>query len=132
MKTWLWTAGSILALDQGSKAVLPVLALNQGISFGLGGAWVTAVVVVLSCGVAWYLHPWRRQSWWYQAAAGGVLGGAASNIVDRLFLGGVRDVWSVPFIPLYNNLADWAIVLGVLALLVGSWYETIAHDSHTL
>lgn len=46
------------------------------------------------------------------------LGGAISNIIDRFFYAGVRDWLKIPFLNLYNNLADWFIFSGVLVFLL--------------
>ncbi|MBP7740963.1 signal peptidase II [Candidatus Woesebacteria bacterium] len=46
------------------------------------------------------------------------LGGAISNILDRIFYAGVRDWLKIPFLDLYNNLADWFIFSGVLIFLL--------------
>lgn len=47
-------------------------------------------------------------------ALGAALGGAGSNLMDRLRLGGVVDFIDLGFWPVFN-LADAAIVLGILA-----------------
>ncbi len=46
------------------------------------------------------------------------LGGAISNILDRIFYAGVRDWLKIPFLDLYNNLAVWFIFSGVLIFLL--------------
>lgn len=42
-----------------------------------------------------------------------LVGASVSNIVDRIVFGGVRDIWYVPVLGIYNNLADW-IIVGVI------------------
>lgn len=51
------------------------------------------------------------------------LGGALSNIADRLWLGGVRDWLVIPGTRLYNNLADYAIAVAVIWLILIFWRE---------
>ena len=111
--------------------VLPVFRLrfvaNIGVSLGLlnassdAGRWgLVALTGVIAAGVlVWMVRERNRQD---QLALGLVLGGAIGNILDRIRLGYVVDYadlhfgdWS-PF--LVFNLADSAITIGVLVLLV--------------
>jgi lipoprotein signal peptidase len=50
-------------------------------------------------------------------ACGLLIGGAASNLVDRVLLGAVRDFLATPWVVF--NVADVAVVIGVLASLRG-------------
>ena len=53
-----------------------------------------------------------------------IMGGAASNAIDRLWLGGVADFFSLHAFGFYwyvFNIADVAIVAGVLGLLYDSF-----------
>jgi len=54
------------------------------------------------------------------ACAGLVLGGAFSNGIDRLFLGGVRDILTLPHVLSFPsfNVADIAIMTGVCILWI--------------
>jgi len=47
-------------------------------------------------------------------AIGLQIGGAASNLLDRLLIGGVIDYATVPGVPLVINAADVALVVGAL------------------
>ncbi|OYY71188.1 signal peptidase II [Sphingomonas sp. 28-63-12] len=100
---------------------------NIGVSLGLlnassdAGRWgLVALTGVIAAGVLiWMLREPNRQD---QLGLGLVLGGAIGNILDRVRLGYVVDYadlhfgeWS-PF--LVFNLADAAITIGVLVLLV--------------
>lgn len=51
-----------------------------------------------------------------------LLGGTFSNVLDRIFTGGVVDIVSVAGLPSFN-LADVMIVLGGLALLRALWWR---------
>jgi signal peptidase II len=58
-----------------------------------------------------------------------IIGGALGNAIDRLRLGGVADFFSLHAYGYYwyvFNIADVAIVAGVLALL----YESFWGESH--
>jgi len=57
----------------------------------------------------WPQHP---------VAATLILAGAISNLIDRIVWGGVIDWLSVPIFNLKNNLADWAIFVGLSWLIL--------------
>lgn len=54
---------------------------------------------------------------WYYLGIGLIVGGAFGNFADRIFRGTVVDYVDVGWWPVFN-LADIAIVLGVLTLMV--------------
>lgn len=125
---------AVLAADQLTKALVRsriepgeessvffgveiVHVLNRGVAFGAlaGETWVMVVVLAALCGlVVWFATHSRRPHVW--VPTGLLLGGALGNIVDRLREGAVTDFVKLPLWPAFN-LADVAIVAGVLALL---------------
>lgn len=97
------------------------LQYNSGTAFSLfsaGGSWIVAVVTALLVALCWLA--WRARRMWIGVAYGLVLGGALGNLGDRLFRGHRGDV--VDFVTLSHwptfNLADAAITVGVVALIV--------------
>lgn len=54
-----------------------------------------------------------------------ILAGGISNFLDRIFYGGVRDFLplNLVFIELKNNLADWFIFIGIIALILKFFSE---------
>ncbi len=133
-KLWLLYAYDLA--NKGAVAVLPfidfILVWNRGISYGLfqqeseTGQWVLfglkAVAVVL-------LWVWlaRVSSRFTALALGLIIGGALGNAIDRLLHGAVADfvlfhirTASFDFSWYVFNLADAAIVAGVLGLLYES------------
>lgn len=89
---------------------------NPGTAFGLirGKTFpfflASVAVLLLLLLVLWR---WRRHlGRSFQAALGLIIGGAVSNIIDRIFLGAVVDFVDLRFWPVFN-LADMAIVIGV-------------------
>ena len=46
-----------------------------------------------------------------------IIGGALSNIIDRLYFGCVIDIINIPFWPAIFNLADVFIVIGAIIIL---------------
>ncbi len=143
---WLWLALAVAIADQGSKllaehwlaihepvAVFPFfnlfLTYNTGAAFSFlrdAGGWQRWLFAALSVGVSVFIVAWLRRiprdQQWLACALALVLGGAAGNLVDRLFRasGGVVD-----FIDVYYgtwhwpafNVADSAISIGAVMLL---------------
>ncbi len=152
------TALLVLAVDQASKwwilngldlprrgdvPLLPVLDLtmvwNRGVTFGIlngGGTWAVPVIaaVALVIVVALGLWLWRAQSVLTAVCIGAIAGGAVSNVLDRLRHGAVVDfihahlgAWSWYVF----NVADAAIVCGVLALVIESQWPRRAEGTAT-
>jgi signal peptidase II len=131
-KWWMLAVYRITATDR--VTVTPFLDLvyvkNLGVSYGLlqqdspAGQWflagfaalaVLAMAIWLARGVTDRL---------LAASLGLIMGGAASNAVDRLVLGGVADFFSLHAFGFYwyvFNIADAAIVAGVGGLLYDSF-----------
>jgi len=117
---WFWLGlGGVVLFDQISKAVIERwwqtnLIINDGISFGLkfgSNHLQTMILLLLWLVMAWILLIQLRFKSLY---IGIFLGGGISNLIDRLIWGGVRDWLSWPIIPISNNLADWAIAIGLV------------------
>jgi len=93
---------------------------NDGVAFGLlsgGGAAlvVTLTAVALVAVLAWFARePARPYAW---IPTGLLVGGALGNLIDRVRQGSVTDFLKVPHWPAFN-LADAAITIGVVALVV--------------
>jgi signal peptidase II len=132
----LAACGVVVALDQGTKAlatslvsrgdrieVLPFLHLenvrNQGVAFGIGGdisAVFIGATIVLLLGFLVFLAVRGGSGWLVWLPAALLIGGALGNLADRVRDGAVTDFISLPAWPTFN-LADVAIVVGVLLLL---------------
>jgi signal peptidase II len=61
-----------------------------------------------------------RQDWLIRLALGFYLGGALGNLIDRLAQGYVTDFISVGYFAVFN-VADTAVSLGVVTLILGAW-----------
>ncbi|MDJ0945833.1 MAG: signal peptidase II [Kiloniellales bacterium] len=112
-----------------------VLVYNRGVSFGMfaegAATWqpwaLSALAIAISLGLVYWL--WQIRHWLPATAIGLIIGGALGNTVDRLFRAerAVVDFldfhgFLFSFPPLNGhwpafNLADSAIVVGVLALV---------------
>ena len=113
------------ALESGTHVeVVPGLELslvrNTGIAFGALSGAGTVVVLALTfaalTALVWVFAT-RPTRPWLWLAVGMVLGGAVGNLIDRVRLGGVTDFIDPAWWPAFN-LADTAIVLGVIGVVV--------------
>jgi signal peptidase II len=92
---------------------------NSGIAFGLFSNATPIVTALTAIAVGWMLLFFARSGARHPilpVALGLLIGGSASNLVDRVRLGHVTDFIDLGFWPAFN-LADSFIVLGVLILL---------------
>ena len=118
--------------------VLPVfnlvLTFNEGAAFSFlsdAGGWqrwfFIGLTLAVSAGLVVWISRLRPGEKWLATALALVLGGALGNLVDRVRFGRVTDFldfhWQDWHWPAFN-LADSAITLGVLLLLLLSWQES--------
>lgn len=137
-KNWLTIGGIALLLalmDQGAKqlaniyfktpfTILPVFSLryeeNMGIAWSIAIPYALLVVLNIALIVAIpsiakdYLNLKNRKA---QIAMALILGGAMSNLYDRLVLGYVVDYIAFSFWPVFN-LADAFLTVGIFLILV--------------
>lgn len=147
----LLTAGLALAADQATKAwvmanapyqesLQPIPALapffqityihNRGAAFGIfeqaGGVFLI-IALAVSIGMVIFYPRVSATARVTQIALGLLLAGALGNAIDRLLHGVVIDFihYTLPgVLSNVSNLADHAIVGGVLVLVVQSWMPT--------
>lgn len=147
LRRGLGLAALVLILDQASKwwilldVMAPprmievtgffnlVLVWNPGISFGMFGSgegrWLlaglaAAIAVALVVWIARTVRPWLA------VALGLVVGGALGNALDRVIHGEVVDFLDFHLAGAHwpaFNLADSAITVGVIVMLVDSLFE---------
>jgi len=150
---WLWLSMLVVALDQLTKvlvvrsldlyeriSLLPVLDLthlhNTGAAFSMlanASGWQRWFFTVLGVVVSGFLMVWLRRirSKEQTLLAIGlalVIGGALGNVIDRVWLGYVRDFiyvhWDrVGFSFAAFNVADSAISIGAGCLLLDAFLE---------
>lgn len=137
---------AVLAIDQGTKRIVierlalyenvqpvPLLAPffqitrteNTGAAFGFlpqaGDIFLVIAVIVVAA--LFYFYP-RITTWPTRIGIGLICGGALGNAVDRLFYGPVIDFihYQIPgVVSNVSNIADHAIVFGVIVVLVDGW-----------
>lgn len=150
MDRWLWLSVLVVVLDQGTKWLaetnleayrpLPMLPFfnltlmyNEGAAFSFladAGGWqrwfFSAFGLIMSAILFIWLLRLRPGERRLAAAIALILGGAVGNLIDRLMTGRVVDFldlhvgrWHWPAF----NIADIAITLGVVLMLVASLRE---------
>lgn len=157
MRKWLLllaVIGAVLVVDQASKQVIvtslvvgqtrttpltPFFQItrshNTGSAFGFlpqaSDVFLVIAVVVVVAMLFFYprVPAGARLT---QIATGLVAGGALGNALDRIEFGHVVDFihYQIPgLISNVSNLADHAIVFGVLLLFIGNWREERAKQA---
>lgn len=153
MRKWLWLlmiVGVVLAVDQISKrrvvellavgeSVQPIPALsplfqltrsqNTGAAFGFlpqAGDIFLIVAVVVVIAMLYFYPRIPADARLTQLATGLICGGALGNALDRLEYGHVVDFihYQIPgVISNVSNLADHALVFGVIILFIDNWRQ---------
>jgi signal peptidase II len=151
MRRWLMlivTIVLVLVIDQVSKRAImdtmtlgesrqPIPALapffqitytwNEGAAFGFltsAGGLFLVIAFVVSAVMIWYYPRMPAEARASRVAVGFVIGGALGNALDRLNVGAVIDFihYQIPgVISNVSNLADHAIVFGVIVIVIESW-----------
>jgi len=107
------------------------LNFNRGVSFSLdpsGPRWTSLLTLAILVALAWYAL--RARHVVTIVGFGLVLGGGAGNLLDRVTSTPPRvtDFIALGSFPVFN-LADAAITVGVVTLLVASWRGQIRRHS---
>jgi len=107
----VWLIVVLIVLDQLSKYFLGNV-INYGAAFGIlqGYKWLlilVSLIVIVFC-IKYYKE--------YKIPLSLILAGTIGNLIDRVFLGYVRDFINVGFWPVFN-LADSFNVIGVGILI---------------
>lgn len=100
---------------------------NTGAAFSMfqgAGPFFGLAAAVAIVAVFWFLRNARNR--WEVVGLALVMGGAAGNLVDRIFRGdGFLDGPVIDWIDLWRiptfNIADASITIAVVVLLIGSW-----------
>ena len=98
---------------------------NRGAAFGLfqnftAGFLVVSVIVLI--GILLYYPRVPDADWPARAGLALVFGGAIANAYDRGLRGSVIDFIELPHWPVFN-IADSAITLGVVLLILGAFFR---------
>lgn len=105
---------------------------NPGAAFGILSdnairlPFFIGVSLIASFGILWYLRKIDPRDHWQHLALGLIFSGAIGNLIDRLRIGEVIDFldvhWYQHHWPAFN-VADSAICVGVVIMLLCSWRE---------
>lgn len=114
-----------------------VAITNRGVAFGLADETAPMILIGIAIVLSGVLGIWlfRTKSAAHAAGLGLAIGGALSNVADRMIFGAVRDYidlyWGTLHWPAFN-LADVAIVGGLsLLVLVGDEQTQTSKAEHT-
>jgi signal peptidase II len=112
-----WTGGEIINV---APFFDYTLVWNTGISYGLMGGMAPEMLLLIM-GLAMVALGW----WWVKEDSlltrigiALAIGGALSNAIDRVVYGAVADFFALSFFPYVFNIADVAISIGVVALII--------------
>ncbi len=138
--SWLFTSIIVLiiCLDQITKLfifkyipapinVIPNLlriayTTNKGIIFGFlqDYSWLPLMITLIILLIIIYSYDQLPPTKTGQVLWGLIVGGAAGNLIDRLLHGFVIDFINFNFWPAFN-MADSAITIGIIGLLIYLW-----------
>ncbi|AYC29177.1 signal peptidase II [Paenisporosarcina cavernae] len=149
MKRYFLLAAVVIFLDQWTKYLVvqkmelgeriaiwdPTLALlshrNKGAAWGMlqGQFAIFAVItVIVIAGILYFYFTEAKNKPMLQISLMVVLGGAIGNFIDRIVRGEVVDFVDV-LVPIIHydfpifNVADAALTIGVILLIIGLWLE---------
>jgi len=105
--------------------------INSGIalSLPLNNNLAIALAIIAIIIISWHLSNLLKYKTWLTFYWGLILIGAFSNLLDRIFLGGVADYLSLPLIHSLFNLADAFIFIGAILLALNTnLYSALSID----
>lgn len=117
-ETWVWI----------KDLVYLTYVKNEGAGFsmlsGMGMSFFVVVTLVALVALCWWLN--EAKNVYQRLGLFLVISGALGNLIDRLFLGYVRDFIGVylfgwPF-PIFN-VADIFVSVGIVGLILVYWWE---------
>ena len=96
-------------------------SLNTGAAFGLFQGW-NIFLIIFSIAVVLFIFYYRKNKK-LETGMAFLLGGTLSNLIDRIFYGGVIDYIHLDFLNNIFNLADVSNIIGALILAYHFWKE---------
>lgn len=140
-----WAVKNSLTTEGNSVTLIPnflsvSLVYNNGASFGMGSSgefgwkifWLMISIIMSVVLVIYYIKKYKTLTTFVKVALALMIAGAIGNMIDRCFywenivgFSGVIDWISFSFFPPVFNIADSALVIGVILLLLLLIIETI-------
>ena len=87
---------------------------NRGAAFSLfsgRGPMIMVITFIALCIAVWYMERHKEEHWTLLLALELIISGGAGNLIDRVLMGFVTDMFDMHFWPVFN-IADIAICLG--------------------
>ena len=101
------------------------LIKNFGIGFGLintpAARWILIIITIIIIGIILYYYKELPKKYLPIVSTSLILGGAIGNLIDRSLFGFVIDFIDFRFWPAFN-IADSAVTLGVIGLIIYFWH----------
>ncbi|MBI2106721.1 signal peptidase II [Candidatus Woesearchaeota archaeon] len=109
----------LIFLDQITKFYL-TSTVNTGAAFSLFQGQRYVLIAISIIVIFFILKYYKEKN--YQFPLTLILAGTIGNLIDRIFLGHVRDFIDLKFWPVFN-IADTCVVIGTLLLAYKMWKE---------
>ena len=93
---------------------------NRGVAFSMftGKGMILVIVPILISALAiWYMEKRKDEHWTLYASISCIVAGGIGNVIDRLVLGFVTDMFDLHWWPVFN-VADIAICVGCGLLVI--------------
>ena len=127
----LWSIGIIILcllaehLTRIALSEFIELTYNTGAAFGIleGVPDITLILSAVACLIMFCALFFMKLDKFERVGFSIMLGGALSNLLERILLGHVIDWIPLPFIDLNFNIADVEISLGVLVAFLSAFYK---------
>jgi signal peptidase II len=106
---------------------------NSGAAFGSfqnGNLVIMVLGLIVVAAILYYYPRVDPHDWTLRLAMALQMGGAAGNLIDRFRMSRVTDFISVGNFPVFN-VADSAITIGVIVLLLGVWAHERSPQAET-
>ena len=94
---------------------------NTGAAYGMfseGTIWLALFSIIFIIGFVIYDYYNHDNHWTYIGAVSLIISGAIGNLIDRLFLGYVRDFLVIELFSFVFNIADLWVTVGVILFIV--------------
>ena len=94
---------------------------NTGAAYGIFSgqtAMLISVSIVMLLLLILYNYFNKNKSIYYSISLGLIIGGAVGNLIDRIFLGYVRDFIKFSFFNFNFNIADACLTVGVVLFVI--------------